>query len=529
MNALIILLVAIAVLGVRLRLLRRLARQAVGHRPQPPDAGPRVRGRQGLRARRRPTWCSATISRPSPAPAPSTAPSRRPSSAGCRCFCGCSSAASSSAPCTTSARCSPPFATRGRRIATVIAENIDDTAKKLFCIFAYLTLILVVAAFASIVASTFAVAPVPTDDAAKAVAVETGNLANMRTAMISVLFIVVAVIYGVHHPWSQDPRGREHRLSSGHHRGRRGPRLQLAGHRAGQHHLDDPCGPVHPRGLRRPGVDPAAAARLPVELSALRHDRPGACRHHRRRRHGQRRLAGHSRIHRLLRCGWRHPRRLPRAFCSRRCSSPSPAAPSPASTAWWPRAPPPSSSTARPRRSPSPTAACCSSAWWRSSRCARWPSCSPATWTAPTPRRPRSSPRASPRCSPACPGSPARSRSPTRCLILAVSVFCLTSLDTATRLGRYMFQELFMPHGMDAQATLPAGARCSSNPVGRHHHHRGARRGAGHDRLPARVAAVRRRQPAAGRAWRCWPCARGSATRAATTRCSMSPWCSCWW
>ena len=54
-----------------------------------------------------------------------------------------------------------------------------------------------VAAFASIVASTFAVAPVPTDDAAKAVAVETGNLANMRTAMISVLFIVVAVIYGV--------------------------------------------------------------------------------------------------------------------------------------------------------------------------------------------------------------------------------------------------------------------------------------------------------------------------------------------
>ena len=86
---------------------------------------------------------------------------------------------------------------KGQTLATVIAENIDDTAKKLFCIFSYLTLILVVAAFASIVASTFAVAPVPTDDAAKAVAVETGTLANMRTAMISVLFIVVAVIYGV--------------------------------------------------------------------------------------------------------------------------------------------------------------------------------------------------------------------------------------------------------------------------------------------------------------------------------------------
>ena len=33
-------------------------------------------------------------------------------------------------------------------------------------------------------------------------------------------------------------------------------------------------------------------------------------------------------------------------------------------------------------------------------------------------------------------------------LMLAVSVFCLTSLDTATRLGRYMFQELFTPTGM---------------------------------------------------------------------------------
>ena len=86
---------------------------------------------------------------------------------------------------------------KGQTLATVIAHNIDDTAKKLFCIFAYLTLILVVAAFASIVASTFAVAPVPLDDAAKAAAAEAANMANMRTAMISVLFIVVAVIYGL--------------------------------------------------------------------------------------------------------------------------------------------------------------------------------------------------------------------------------------------------------------------------------------------------------------------------------------------
>ena len=34
-------------------------------------------------------------------------------------------------------------------------------------------------------------------------------------------------------------------------------------------------------------------------------------------------------------------------------------------------------------------------------------------------------------------------------LILAVSAFCLTSLDTATRLARYMFQELWIPTGQN--------------------------------------------------------------------------------
>ena len=36
-------------------------------------------------------------------------------------------------------------------------------------------------------------------------------------------------------------------------------------------------------------------------------------------------------------------------------------------------------------------------------------------------------------------------------LILAVSVFCLTSLDTATRLARYMFQEFFIENGQTAK------------------------------------------------------------------------------
>ena len=38
---------------------------------------------------------------------------------------------------------------KGQTLATVIQANIDDTAKKLFCIFSYLTLILVVAALSA--------------------------------------------------------------------------------------------------------------------------------------------------------------------------------------------------------------------------------------------------------------------------------------------------------------------------------------------------------------------------------------------
>ncbi len=78
---------------------------------------------------------------------------------------------------------------KGQSIAAVIAENIDNTAKRISCIFAYLTLLLVVAAFASIVANTFAVGLANATDAS--------NLANQRTAMISMLFIVAAVIYGI--------------------------------------------------------------------------------------------------------------------------------------------------------------------------------------------------------------------------------------------------------------------------------------------------------------------------------------------
>jgi carbon starvation protein len=78
---------------------------------------------------------------------------------------------------------------KGQSLAAVVAENIDDTAKKMFLVFAYLTLILVVAAFASIVANTFAVG--------LANSTPETDLANMRTAMISVLFIAVAIVWGL--------------------------------------------------------------------------------------------------------------------------------------------------------------------------------------------------------------------------------------------------------------------------------------------------------------------------------------------
>jgi len=75
---------------------------------------------------------------------------------------------------------------KGQSIGYVIEKNIGVRAKRLFILFAYLTLLLVVAAFTSIVVSTFngfnaEGAKVP---------------ANGTTATISVLFIVMAILFG---------------------------------------------------------------------------------------------------------------------------------------------------------------------------------------------------------------------------------------------------------------------------------------------------------------------------------------------
>ncbi len=80
---------------------------------------------------------------------------------------------------------------KGQSIGEVIATSIGARAKKLFIIFSYLTLILVVAAFASIVANTFTATY--TDGALDVAA----SAANARTAMISILFILIAIVFGV--------------------------------------------------------------------------------------------------------------------------------------------------------------------------------------------------------------------------------------------------------------------------------------------------------------------------------------------
>ena len=79
----------------------------------------------------------------------------------------------------------------GKSIGEIISANMSKRAKRLFIIFAYLTLILVVAAFASIVAGTFGA----TFDASGAVDMVASE-ANARVAMVSILFIVIAIIFG---------------------------------------------------------------------------------------------------------------------------------------------------------------------------------------------------------------------------------------------------------------------------------------------------------------------------------------------
>ena len=79
---------------------------------------------------------------------------------------------------------------KGQSIGEIISANMSRRAKRLFIIFAYLTLILVVAAFASIVASTFGATYV---DGVLDVA---ASASNASVAMVSLLFILIAIVFG---------------------------------------------------------------------------------------------------------------------------------------------------------------------------------------------------------------------------------------------------------------------------------------------------------------------------------------------
>lgn len=79
----------------------------------------------------------------------------------------------------------------GQSIGEIISANMSRRAKRLFLTFAYLTLILVIAAFASIVSTTFGA---KTD--ANGVIDKAASASNASVAMVSLLFILIAIVFG---------------------------------------------------------------------------------------------------------------------------------------------------------------------------------------------------------------------------------------------------------------------------------------------------------------------------------------------
>lgn len=83
----------------------------------------------------------------------------------------------------------------GKSVGEIIKQSLGKTSKKLFIIFALLVLILVIASFVNVVAGTFLT--VFSADAVTKLGVVANPSNNQTTAMISVLFIVLAVVYGI--------------------------------------------------------------------------------------------------------------------------------------------------------------------------------------------------------------------------------------------------------------------------------------------------------------------------------------------
>jgi carbon starvation protein len=76
----------------------------------------------------------------------------------------------------------------GKTLGEIIDDTMGSRAKKLFIIFALLVLILVIASFVNVVAGTFF--------SEEGFGLTTNPNGNQSTAMISLLFIVLAIIYG---------------------------------------------------------------------------------------------------------------------------------------------------------------------------------------------------------------------------------------------------------------------------------------------------------------------------------------------
>ncbi|HAG69391.1 MAG TPA: carbon starvation protein A [Lachnospiraceae bacterium] len=79
----------------------------------------------------------------------------------------------------------------GKSVGEIIGDTMGKRAKRLFIIFALLVLILVIASFVNVVAGTFMTLA---DDPSRGFV--TKPTGNQTTAMISLLFIVIAIIYG---------------------------------------------------------------------------------------------------------------------------------------------------------------------------------------------------------------------------------------------------------------------------------------------------------------------------------------------
>ncbi len=77
----------------------------------------------------------------------------------------------------------------GKSVGEIIKDSMGDRAKKLFIIFALLVLILVIASFVNVVAGTFA--------STNPLGFRSGPTGNETTAIISMLFIVLAIAYGL--------------------------------------------------------------------------------------------------------------------------------------------------------------------------------------------------------------------------------------------------------------------------------------------------------------------------------------------